>query len=337
MTYFVTGAAGFIGYFVSLKLLERGEKVIGLDSLNSYYSPELKKLRLQKLFQYADFKFFKAAIEDSSSLNEIFLSHKIDVVIHLAAQAGVRYSIECPEEYGSSNLTGFLNILQICRKHEIAHLLFASSSSVYGMKNETPYRETDCVDYPVSLYAATKKANELMAHSYSHLYGIPCTGLRFFTVYGALGRPDMAYFKFAEKIWKGEPIEVFNNGNLYRDFTYIDDITEGILKLSLCPPVKKTGSTDSSSVQKPLTDAPFEIYNIGNEKPEHLMHFIDVLENSLGKKAVKKFLPMQAGDVYITAADTSKLRSKTGWKPSTSIEDGLKNFAEWFLKYKKGL
>lgn len=331
MTYFVTGAAGFIGYFVSLKLLENGENVIGLDSLNNYYPPELKRLRLKTLQAKPNFKFFHAKLEDISSLSEIFASHNIDIVINLAAQAGVRYSLEHPEEYGSSNLIGFLNLLEICRRFMPKHLLFASSSSVYGMNPETPYRETGCVDYPISLYAATKKANELMAHSYSHLYGIPSTGLRFFTVYGPLGRPDMAYFKFAEKILNNEPIEIFNNGELYRDFTYIDDIVKGIIKLAQYPPVKKT---ENGYAEKLLTKAPFEIYNIGNEKPENLMYFIEVLEKSLNKTAIKKFLPMQPGDVYTTSADTSKLYKKIGWKPSTSIEEGLKNFAGWFLEYK---
>lgn len=335
MHYFVTGAAGFIGSYVSGELLNKGHRVIAVDSLNDYYSPELKRLRLKGLLEKKDFEFFEGRIEDEALLARIFSAHTIDRVIHLAAQAGVRYSIENPSAYGSANLTGFLNILEICRKHKIGHLVFASSSSVYGLNKKTPYAETDAVDHPISLYAATKKANEVMAHSYSHLYGIPATGLRFFTVYGPMGRPDMAYFKFAEKIMAGEPIEVYNRGDMLRDFTYIDDIVRGIITVSDFPPAVKKQAPHGRETPDTSFSAPFEIYNIGNERPEKLADFIDILENCLGKKAEKKFLPMQPGDVYITSADTSKLYNTIGWKPSTPLADGLKKFAGWFLDYRK--
>ncbi len=325
MTYLVSGTAGFIGYFVSKRLLEEGHTVIGIDSINDYYSVELKKTRLNELQNKAKFKFFKASIEDEAVLEEIFSTENIEIVINLAAQAGVRYSITNPKVYGTSNLIGFLNILEACRKWKVKHLVFASSSSVYGMNKKVPYCETDFVDNPVSLYAATKKANELMAHSYSHLYGIPCTGLRFFTVYGPMGRPDMAYFKFAKKIMADETIQVYNNGDMLRDFTYIDDIVEAVIALSKLAPEEKK---EDDNVK-----APFEIYNIGNESPEKLLDFISLLEKHLGKEAKKEFLPMQAGDVYMTSADTSKLYKKIGWKPSTKLDTGLKKFADWFLDF----
>lgn len=334
MNYFITGAAGFIGYFVSEELLKKNNRVIGLDSLNDYYSPELKQLRLKELFKYKDFTFFTGCIEDKALLEHIFSKYKIDIVIHLAAQAGVRYSITNPDVYASSNLTGFLNILEAGRKFKPAHLVFASSSSVYGLNKKTPYRESDAVDHPISLYAATKKANELMAHTYSHLYGLPATGLRFFTVYGPMGRPDMAYFKFAEKIMADKEIEVYNNGDMMRDFTYIDDIVRGIIAISNIPP-EYNPLQDNERVGPDSSAAPYSIYNIGNEHPEKLTYFISTLEKHLGKKAKKVFLPMQAGDVYITQSDTSKLYKKIGWKPSTSLDTGLKKFANWFLNFYK--
>lgn len=333
MNYFVTGAAGFIGSYVSCALLEKGHRVIAVDSLNDYYSPELKQFRLKNLLDKKGFTFFAGRIEDSALLEHIFSANAIDRVIHLAAQAGVCYSIENPAAYGSANLTGFLNILEACRKYKPDHLVFASSSSVYGLNKKTPYAETDAVDHPISLYAATKKANEVMAHSYSHLYGIPATGLRFFTVYGPLGRPDMAYFKFAEKILKGKTIDVYNQGDMLRDFTYIDDIVRGVIDISNFPP--SVQSTQSAKTETPdiSFSAPFEIYNIGNSCPERLTDFISILEDCLGKKAEKRFLPMQPGDVYITAADTAKLYRKIGWKPSTPLTEGLQKFASWFLKF----
>ncbi len=330
MKYFITGAAGFIGAAVTKKLLETGADVIGLDSLNDYYAPQLKQMRLRALFEEKKFSFYTGDLENRALLEHIFSEHKIDRVIHLAAQAGVRFSITHPHTYGSSNLVGFLNILEVCRQNPVEHVLFASSSSVYGMKNSTPFKEDDWVDNPVSLYAATKKANELMAHSYSHLYGIPLTGLRFFTVYGPMGRPDMAYFKFAQKIMHDQPIEVYNNGDLYRDFTYIDDIVQGITLLADYIPHNKKGAAD---VQSETATAPYAIYNIGNENPENLLHFIELLEKHLGKKAEKVFLPMQAGDVYITAADTSKLYNAVGWKPHTPLDTGLELFSRWFLEH----
>jgi len=336
MKYLVTGAAGFIGSYTAKALLEAGHTVVGLDSVNDYYRTDLKEERLALIDRMASdgrWAFFRGKIEDAPLVDRVFTEHRFDRVIHLAAQAGVRYSITNPRAYAASNLDGFLTILEACRKHGIAHLAFASSSSVYGMNRKVPFRETDPVDHPVSLYAATKRANELMAHSYSHLYGLPVTGMRFFTVYGPMGRPDMAYFKFADAIMRGQSIDVYNNGDLLRDFTYIDDVTKAITLIadhvaSPCP---------EFDPERPLLDrssAPYRIYNIGNEHPEKLEHFISVLEQKLGRKAVKNYLPMQAGDVYMTAADTSALERDFGWKPRTSLEDGLEKFAEWYKERK---
>ena len=345
MTYFVTGAAGFIGYFLSKRLLNEGGEVVALDSLNEYYSQELKQERLNVLSKNRKFTFFKGMLEDAQLLEHIFEKYKVDIVINLAAQAGVRYSLENPRSYVDSNVVGFLNILQVCRKYEVKHLLFASSSSVYGLSSNTPYKEDAQCDCPISLYAATKKANELMAYSYSHLYQIPSTGMRFFTVYGPFGRPDMAYFKFAEKIMRGEQISVFNNGKLYRDFTYIDDVVEAIIRLIPLPPSKETlpNSSDnpSSNATTSFDELPsnvnpyFEVYNIGNEHPVLLTEFIEILEKKLKCKAIKKLVPMQKGDVYITSACSEKLFNKIGWKPFTPLEEGLGKFATLFLKYKK--
>lgn len=319
----VTGGAGFIGFHLTKRLLDMGLQVIGIDNLNDYYDVALKEARLHKMDGYENYKFMKVDISDKDMLFAIFAQEKPDIVINLAAQAGVRYSIENPQAYIDSNVIGFFHILEACRHYPVEHLLFASSSSVYGNQKKTPFSTDDQVDKPISLYAATKKTDELMAYTYSHLYKIPVTGLRFFTVYGPFGRPDMAYFSFAKKIMDGETIKVFNNGDMYRDFTYVDDIVSGLLKL-LCHPPKED-----------LDGVKYKIYNIGNNKPEKLMFFIETLERVLGKKAKKEFLPMQPGDVYQTYADISDLSKDFGFCPSTGIEEGLQKFADWFLAYYK--
>lgn len=322
-TYLVTGAAGFIGFFLSKALLDKGEQVIGLDNLNDYYEVSLKESRLAVLKKYENFQFYRADLADKEAVFAIFKQHLPAVVVNLAAQAGVRYSIENPDAYISSNIEGFFHILEACRHYPVEHLVFASSSSVYGGNKKVPFSTEDQVDKPVSLYAATKKSNELMAYAYSRLYGIPLTGLRFFTVYGPMGRPDMAYFKFAKKIMAGEPIQIYNHGDMRRDFTYIDDIVAGIEKILCHPPGKDENG------------AAYKIYNIGNNKPEKLMDYISVLERCLGKEAKKEFLPMQPGDVYETYADVTDLMRDFDFKPSTTIEEGLSRFAEWFLDYYK--
>lgn len=322
-TYLVTGAAGFIGFFLSKALLDKGEQVIGLDNLNDYYEVSLKESRLAVLKKYESFQFYRAELADKEAVFAIFERHLPAVVVNLAAQAGVRYSIENPDAYISSNIEGFFHILEACRHYPVEHLVFASSSSVYGGNKKVPFSTEDQVDKPVSLYAATKKSNELMAYAYSKLYGIPLTGLRFFTVYGPMGRPDMAYFKFAKKIMAGEPIQIYNHGDMRRDFTYIDDIVAGIEKVLCHPPAKDENG------------AAYKIYNIGNNKPEKLMDYISVLEGCLGKEAKKEFLPMQPGDVYETYADVTDLMRDFDFKPSTTIEEGLARFAEWFLAYYK--
>lgn len=322
-TYLVTGAAGFIGFFLSKALLDKGEQVIGLDNLNDYYEVSLKESRLVVLKKYENFQFYRADLADKEAVFAIFKQHLPAVVVNLAAQAGVRYSIENPDAYISSNIEGFFHILEACRHYPVEHLVFASSSSVYGGNKKVPFSTEDQVDKPVSLYAATKKSNELMAYAYSKLYGIPLTGLRFFTVYGPMGRPDMAYFKFAKKIMAGEPIQIYNHGDMRRDFTYIDDIVAGIEKILCHPPGKDENG------------AAYKIYNIGNNKPEKLMDYISVLERCLGKEAKKEFLPMQPGDVYETYADVTDLMRDFDFKPSTTIEEGLSRFAEWFLDYYK--
>ena len=322
-TYLVTGAAGFIGFFLSKALLDKGEQVIGLDNLNDYYEVSLKESRLAVLKKYENFQFYRADLADKEAVFAIFKQHLPAVVVNLAAQAGVRYSIENPDAYISSNIEGFFHILEACRHYPVEHLVFASSSSVYGGNKKVPFSTEDQVDKPVSLYAATKKSNELMAYAYSKLYGIPLTGLRFFTVYGPMGRPDMAYFKFAKKIMAGEPIQIYTHGDMRRDFTYIDDIVAGIEKILCHPPGKDENG------------AAYKIYNIGNNKPEKLMDYISVLERCLGKEAKKEFLPMQPGDVYETYADVTDLMHDFDFKPSTTIEEGLSRFAEWFLDYYK--
>lgn len=317
----ITGAAGFIGFHLAKKLLALGTTVLGLDNLNAYYDVALKESRLAILKQYPAFTFVKGDLADEKAVNELFDDFQPDIVVNLAAQAGVRYSIDHPRSYIDSNIIGFFNILEACRHHTVEHLLFASSSSVYGNQQKIPFSTMDNVDHPISLYAATKKSDELMAYTYSHLYGIPATGLRFFTVYGPYGRPDMAYFKFANKIRRGEPIQIYNHGDMYRDFTYVDDIVTGIEHM-LCNPPKANELGDC-----------YKVYNIGNHKPEQLMHFIEVLEKALGKTAEKEYLPMQPGDVYQTYADVSELQCDFGFKPKTTIEDGLARFAKWYQEY----
>ncbi|MDJ0729721.1 MAG: NAD-dependent epimerase [Crocosphaera sp.] len=317
----VTGVAGFIGFHLSQKLLNKGETVVGVDSVNSYYDVSLKKARLNQLKTQSSFSFYLLDLADRNEIAKLFREHKFDVVVHLAAQAGVRYSLENPHAYVDSNLVGFVNILEGCRHHNIKHLVYASSSSVYGKNKKIPFSTNDNVDHPVSLYAATKKANELMAHTYSHLYGIPTTGLRFFTVYGPWGRPDMAYFLFTKAILEDKPIKVFNYGKMKRDFTYIDDIVEGIIRV-----IDKIPQFHHSSV-------PYKIYNIGNNQPVELGHFIEVLENCIGKKAIKEFLPMQPGDVPMTYADVDELIKDVGFQPNTSLETGLEKFVSWYRDY----
>lgn len=320
----ITGAAGFIGFHLSKRLLGLGATVVGFDNVNDYYDVGLKESRLEILRQYEKFTFIKGDLADEAAVSALFDTYQPDIVVNLAAQAGVRYSIDHPRSYIDSNIIGFFNILEACRHHEVEHLLFASSSSVYGNQQKTPFSTTDNVDHPISLYAATKKSDELMAYTYSHLYGIPATGLRFFTVYGPFGRPDMAYFKFTNKIRRGEAIQIYNNGDMYRDFTYVDDIVTGIEHM-LCNPPKANDFGDR-----------YKIYNIGNNKPEKLMHFIEVLEQAIGKTAKKEFLPMQPGDVYQTYADVSELERDFDFKPATTIEEGLGKFATWYKDYYKG-
>lgn len=317
----ITGSAGFIGFHLSKALLEKGWQVIGFDNLNGYYDVSLKHDRLGLLKQYQGFHFIKGDISNECEVEDSFQTFAPDVVVNLAAQAGVRHSIDKPEEYIESNIIGFFHILEACRKHPVKHLLFASSSSVYGNQIHTPYCIEDRTDTPVSLYAATKKSNELMAFTYSHLYGIPVTGLRFFTVYGPYGRPDMAYFAFTRKILEGDAIRVFNNGNLTRDFTYIDDIVDGILNIIPSVPMKNK------------KDARYKLYNIGHGKPENLLYFIETLEKCLRKTAKKELLPMQPGDVYQTFADIEDLKEDFGFQPQVNLENGLKQFVDWYLGY----
>jgi len=328
----VTGAAGFIGSFVSHALLERGDEVVGLDNLNEYYDVSLKQARLARLEDRAGFHFVKMDLSDRDGMAALFRSEGFDRVVHLAAQAGVRYSLENPYAYIDSNIVGFLNVLEGCRHHDVQHLVYASSSSVYGANESMPFSVHDNVDHPVSLYAASKKSNELMAHAYSHLYGLPTTGLRFFTVYGPWGRPDMAYFKFTQAILTGESIDVYNHGKMKRDFTYIDDIVEGVLRTldhTATPNTEWSGESPDAGTSR----APWRIYNIGNNRPVELMEFIEVLENCLGMKAVKNFFPMQSGDVPVTYADIDDLAEDVGYRPATSLVDGMPKFVEWFKTF----
>lgn len=320
-TYLITGGAGFIGFHLSRSLLEKGARVIGFDNMNDYYEVKLKEDRLSILNQYDNYTFIKGDLADNAAVISIFQEYRPQIVVNMGAQAGVRYSIDNPEAYMQSNMMGFFYILQACRYFPVEHLVYASSSSVYGGNEKVPFSTEDKVDEPVSLYAATKKSNELMAHAYSKLYSIPVTGLRFFTVYGPFGRPDMAYYKFTKKIMANEPIQIYNNGDMYRDFTYIDDIVQGVENI-LCNPPRENAK-----------GAAYKLYNIGNNKPEKLMDFIETLEKCLGRTAVKEYLPMQPGDVYQTYADVSELMKDYGFKPDTSIEDGLRKFVAWYKEY----
>jgi UDP-glucuronate 4-epimerase len=332
MTILITGAAGFIGMHVSKRLLEEGYRVIGYDNMNDYYDPKLKRDRLNVLNSYGSFLFYEADLADYEALNECFVRDHIEVVIHLGAQAGVRYSLENPHAYIESNLKGFGNILEVCRHHVVKHLIYASSSSVYGANVNMPFSTTDEVNHPVSLYAATKKSNELMAHSYSHLYHIPTTGLRFFTVYGPHGRPDMAYYSFTKDIVEGNTIKVFNEGHMMRDFTYIDDIVDGVVRLIDLPPQPDT-EWDRENPKPNSSYAPYKVYNIGNNNPVRLMDFIKTLEKHLGLEAKKEFLPMQPGDVQATFANIDDLQKHTGFSPSTTIEEGVEKFINWYKSY----
>ena len=324
MKYLVTGSAGFIGFHLSKLLLKDGHEIVGVDNLNSYYQVSLKSARNEILLKNKNYSFHHKDISDREFILKLFSDEKFDVVINLAAQAGVRYSLDNPSAYIGSNIDGFLSILEGCRNNPVKHLVYASSSSVYGANKKTPFSESDYVDNPISLYAATKKSNELMAHCYSHLFDIPASGLRFFTVYGEYGRPDMAYFKFTDKIVQGQEIEVYNNGDMLRDFTFVDDIVSGIM--SVASHIPQPGYSAESG-------AKHIVYNIGNNNPVKLEYFIEVLEKNLGTKALKKYMPMQPGDVYSTFADISLLNSKTGWKPKTSIEEGLARFVEWYKSF----
>ncbi len=332
MKILVTGAAGFIGSFVASALLDRGDEVTGLDSMNGYYDPSLKEGRLKQLLPRSGFHFIKANIADKGVIEEIFAEGRFEKVVHMAAQAGVRYSIEKPHAYIESNITGFLNILEACRLHGIRHLVFASSSSVYGANTDTPFSVHRGADHPLSLYGATKKSNEMMAHVYAHLYGLPATGLRFFTVYGPWGRPDMSPFLFTRQILTGEPINVFNFGNHSRDFTYIDDIVEGVVKTLDTVPEADPGW--NSTVHDPATSAaPYRLYNIGNNNPVALMDFIACIEKAAGRKAKINFLPLQPGDVIATYADIEDLTAATGFSPKTPIEIGIQRFVDWYREY----
>ena len=334
----VTGAAGFIGAFLTKRLLERGDNVVGADNVNDYYDVRIKRARLEMLSKYDNFTFKEINIADKTAVDEIFEEYRPEIVVNLAAQAGVRYSIENPQVYIESNIIGFFNILEACRRYPVEHLVYASSSSVYGANKKVPFSTEDKVDNPVSLYAATKKSNELMAHCYSKLYNIPSTGLRFFTVYGPMGRPDMAYFGFTDKLRRGETIKIFNYGNCKRDFTYVDDIVEGVMRVMAKPPEKKNGEDG-------LPLPPYAVYNIGNSNPENLLEFVDILRQELIRAGVlpsdydfeahKELVPMQPGDVPVTYADTSALERDFGYKPSTTLREGLRSFAEWYAGFYK--
>ena len=335
MKVLVTGAAGFIGSHVALSLLERGDIVVGIDNLNDYYDVSLKEARLNVISEHsraANFSFIKLAVEDREAMAALFSEQKFDKVVHLAAQAGVRYSIENPNAYVDANIVGFVNVLEGCRHNNVQHLVYASSSSVYGANEKMPFSEKDNVDHPVSLYAASKKANELMAHTYSHLYNLPTTGLRFFTVYGPWGRPDMAPMKFTKAILAGDAIDVYNYGNHRRDFTYIDDIVEGVIR-SLDNVAKPDENWNGAKTDPSSSKAPYRVYNIGAQTPVHLLTFIEKLEMALGVEAKKNLLPMQPGDVADTYADVSSLVADTGYQPSTDVEMGVNEFVKWYRKF----
>lgn len=347
MKILVTGTAGFIGFHLAEKLLKRGDEIIGLDAINDYYDVRVKygrlertgistdKIQYNKLVKsdtYENYSFVQLNLEDKENLQKLFEEHKFDTVINLAAQAGVRYSLSNPDVYASSNIVGFLNILECCRHYNIKHLTYASSSSVYGLNEEQPFSTNDNVDHPISLYAASKKSNELMAHTYSHLFKIPTTGLRFFTVYGPWGRPDMALFLFTKAIYENKPIDVFNYGNMQRDFTYVDDIVEGVIRVNDNPP-KENPEWKEKSGGASTSSAPYKVYNIGNNNPVQLMDFITALENRIGKTAEKKLLPLQAGDVPSTYADVSDLVKDLDYKPTTSIQEGIDRFVDWYQEF----
>ncbi|PCJ44653.1 MAG: capsular biosynthesis protein CpsI [Moraxellaceae bacterium] len=334
MKILVTGAAGFIGSTLSHRLLARGDEVIGLDNLNDYYDVNLKKARLDRLTTHSNFTFVKGDLEDRTCVESLFAKEKPNKVVNLAAQAGVRYSIENPHAYIDANIVGFMNILEGCRHHDVEHLVYASSSSVYGANTNMPFSVHHNVDHPVSLYAATKKANELMAHTYSHLYDMPTTGLRFFTVYGPWGRPDMALFLFTKSILEGKPIKVFNYGNHRRDFTYIDDIVEGVIR-TLDHNAPRNPDWDGAHSDPASSKSPYRIYNIGSNRPIELMRYIEVLEDALGKKAEKELLPLQPGDVPDTYADVDALVADVDYRPSTSLEEGIGNFVAWYREFYK--
>ena len=334
MNIIVTGSAGFIGFSLCIKLLERGDNIIGIDNHNDYYDPKLKDKRLERLNRYSNYQHYKIDLVDKSSVDKIFKDHKPYKVVNLAAQAGVRYSMENPLAYINSNIVGFAHILENCRLHKIKHLVYASTSSVYGANTKMPFSEHHSVNHPLSVYAASKKSNELMAHTYSYLYQLPTTGLRFFTVYGPWGRPDMALFKFTKAILEEKPIDVFNYGKHTRDFTYIDDIVEGLIK-TLDHPAISNDDWNSDQPDPATSKAPWRIYNIGNNKPVQLMDYIDALEKTLGKKAKINFLPLQPGDVPDTYANTDNLNEKFNYKPSTSVIEGVSSFVEWYKNYYK--
>jgi len=330
----VTGAAGFIGMHVSQVLLSRGDMVVGLDNLNDYYDPQIKRDRLARLTPNAAFRFVKLDVADRAGMDALFASEKFDKVVHLAAQAGVRYSLTNPHAYIESNIVGFTHILEGCRHNHVKHLVYASSSSVYGGNTHLPFSEHDSVDHPVSLYAATKKANELMAHTYSHLYGLPTTGLRFFTVYGPWGRPDMALFLFTKAIIEGKPINVFNHGQMVRDFTYVDDIVEGVVRV-LDRDASAAPEFDADKPDPARSNVPYRVFNIGNNDPVKLMTFIDAIEKAIGRPAEKNFMPLQDGDVPATFADVSELNAWTGFRPETPVQQGIGNFVSWYRGYFK--
>lgn len=334
--FLVTGAAGFIGMHTSLRLLERGDDVVGVDNLNDYYDVSLKNARLERLKAYPKFRFIKVDVADRERMPKLFAEIKPQRVIHLAAQAGVRYSLTNPHAYIDSNLVGFTNILEGCRHNGVEHLTYASSSSVYGGNTRLPFSEHDSIDHPVSLYAATKKANELMAHTYSHLYNLPTTGLRFFTVYGPWGRPDMALFLFTKAIIEGRPIDVFNSGNMVRDFTYIDDIVEGVIRVS-DRAAEPAAEFDSNAPDPAVSNVPYRVFNIGNNQPTQLLEYIDALEEALGERAERNNLPMQPGDVPATAANTDELDAWVGFKPNTPVREGVRRFVEWYRGYYVGV
>ena len=332
MKILVTGAAGFIGMHASQRLLARGDEVVGLDNLNDYYDPTLKEARLARLTPHPAFRFVKMDVADRAGMEQLFASEKFDRVIHLAAQAGVRYSLQNPQAYIDSNVVGFMNVLEGCRYSKVQHLVYASSSSVYGGNTRMPFSERDSVDHPVSIYAATKKANELMAHTYSHLYGLPTTGLRFLTVYGPWGRPDMALFLFTKAIIEGRPIDVFNHGKMKRDFTYVDDIVEGVIR-TLDHTAESDPTFDSDQPDPGRSKAPFRVFNIGNHDPVQLMDFVTAIETTLGMSAQKNFMPLQDGDVPATYADTEALNAWTGFAPATSVQEGVARFVAWYRDY----